>query len=222
MRLFSTFVLLLSTMLLAAFALGCSSESASVKIGLLAPQTGPIAQYAPGFVDAANVAIAELNETHDGDFVFELIVMDSGCDGTQAATAAQSLIDAGVVAIVGAACSGATLGAIAVAASFAQGGTSYHCSLQLCGGAFCLAEPARWPWNPARDSASFASWNPPHPEQHRARRLAAGADLGGRTGLGFDQVPACLRTSGSASERQSLSACSVHLATGSQYFGVHE
>ena len=48
--------------------------------------------------------------------MFELIVMDSGCDGTQAATSAQSLIDSGVSVIVGAACSGATLGAIAVAA----------------------------------------------------------------------------------------------------------
>jgi len=115
MRLFNTSVLLLSAMVLAAFVLGCSSESETVKIGLLAPQTGPIAQYAPGFEDAANVAITELNETHDGDFVFELIVMDSGCDGTQAATSAQSLIDSGVSVIVGAACSGATLGAIAVA-----------------------------------------------------------------------------------------------------------
>ena len=84
------------------------------KIGLLSLQTGPIAVYAPGFEDAANVAIAELNDNEDGN-VYELIVADSGCDGTQAATAAQTLIDSGVVGIVGAACSGATLGAIAVA-----------------------------------------------------------------------------------------------------------
>jgi branched-chain amino acid transport system substrate-binding protein len=62
------------------------------------------------------VAITELNKTHEGDFIFELIVGDSGCDGTQAGTTAQTLIDSGVSAIVGAACSGATLGAIAVAA----------------------------------------------------------------------------------------------------------
>ncbi len=109
-------VFLLSSIILSTIAVGCIGSSETVKIGLLAPQTGPIAQYAPGFEDAAQVAIAELNETHDGDFTFELIVMDSGCDGTQAATAAQSLIDSGVSAIIGAACSGATLGAIAVAA----------------------------------------------------------------------------------------------------------
>jgi len=88
----------------------------TVKIGMLSPQTGPIAQYAPGFEDAGAIAISELNETHQGDFEFELIIGDSGCDGTQAATAAQTLIDSGVSVIVGAACSGATLGAIAVAA----------------------------------------------------------------------------------------------------------
>jgi len=96
--------------------IACGGEATTVKIGLLSPQTGPIAQYAPGFEDAAKIAIAELNTTHEGDFIFELIVGDSGCDGTQAGTSAQTLIDSGVSAIVGAACSGATLGAIAVAA----------------------------------------------------------------------------------------------------------
>ena len=105
--------------LVVLFSLGmlaCFGGSQTVKIGLLSPKTGPIAQYAPGFEDAADVAIEELNATHDGDFIFELIVNDSGCDGTQAATAAQTLIDSGVSVIVGAACSGATLGAIAVTA----------------------------------------------------------------------------------------------------------
>ena len=101
--------------MLALAAIGCSGGgSEAVKIGLLSPQTGPIAQYAPGFEDAGAVAISELNSTHT-DYQFELIVGDSGCDGTQAATAAQTLIDSGVSVIVGAACSGATLGAIAVA-----------------------------------------------------------------------------------------------------------
>jgi branched-chain amino acid transport system substrate-binding protein len=118
MRLLNKFCLLLISVMLAAFALGCGvlGGSETIKIGLLSPQTGPIAQYAPGFEDAGRVAIAELNAAHDGDYTFELIIGDSGCDGTQAATAAQTLIDSGVKAIVGAACSGATLGAIAVTA----------------------------------------------------------------------------------------------------------
>jgi len=87
-----------------------------VKIGLLIPETGPIAQYAPGFDSGGKVALAELNETHEGDFEFELIVGDSACDATTAATAAQALIDRGVSVIVGAACSGASLAAMRVAA----------------------------------------------------------------------------------------------------------
>jgi len=96
--------------------MACAGGSETVKIGMLSPQTGPIAQFAPGFDTAGKVAIAELNATHKGNFEFELIVGDSGCDGTTAATAAQTLVDSGVSAIVGAACSGASTAAIAVAA----------------------------------------------------------------------------------------------------------
>ena len=92
-----------------------SIEVRTIKIGLLSPETGPIAQFAPGFADAAQIALSEINAEYPG-FRFELIIVDTGCDATQAATATQSLVDAGVTAIVGAACSGATLAAIAVAA----------------------------------------------------------------------------------------------------------
>ena len=95
MKSINAFRLLLISVALAAFAVGCGvfGGSETVKIGLLSPQTGPIAQYAPGFEDAGKVAISELNATHDGDYTFELIVGDSGCDGTQAATSSQTLID---------------------------------------------------------------------------------------------------------------------------------
>ena len=107
-------IFLLISLSALALALTACGGGETYKIGLLSPQTGPIAVYAPGFQDAANVAIAELNDNEDGN-VFELVIQDSGCDGTQAATATQTLVDSGVVGIVGAACSGATLGAIAVA-----------------------------------------------------------------------------------------------------------
>ncbi|GIS48120.1 MAG: hypothetical protein Ct9H90mP21_0270 [Methanobacteriota archaeon] len=45
---------------------------------------------------------------------FELVYADSGCDSTMGGTAAQSLVDAGVWAAVGAACSGASMAANAV------------------------------------------------------------------------------------------------------------
>tara|TARA_B100000315_G_C14078948_1_gene363980 strand:- start:46 stop:348 length:303 start_codon:yes stop_codon:yes gene_type:complete len=100
MKLSKAFVWVLAATVLASLAVSCGSESQTVKIGLLSPQTGPIAQYAPGFEDAGKIAITELNKTHEGDFVFELIIGDSGCDGTQAGTTAQTLIDSGVSAIV--------------------------------------------------------------------------------------------------------------------------
>ena len=115
MKLSKAVVLVLSMVLLACLGFACAGAS-TVKIGMLSPQTGPIAQFAPGFDSAGKVALAELNETHAGEFVFELIVGDSGCDGTTAATAAQTLIDSGVSVIVGAACSGASTAAVAVAA----------------------------------------------------------------------------------------------------------
>jgi len=83
----------------------------SMRIGFLNPITGPIANFAPGFTFAAAQAIADLNAA-GGDF--SLVEVDSGCDGTVAGTAAQSLVDSGVVAVAGAACSGASMGANAV------------------------------------------------------------------------------------------------------------
>ena len=85
-----------------------------VKIGLLNPLTGPIDVYAPAFTDAADLAITNLNDGQ-ADYHFSIVEQDSGCDGTTAGTAAQALVDAGVVGIAGAACSGATLGAMVVA-----------------------------------------------------------------------------------------------------------
>jgi len=83
----------------------------SIKIGFLNPISGPISQFAPPFTFAAAQAIADLNAA-GGDFT--LVEMDSGCDGTVAGAAAQTLVDSGVVAVAGAACSGASMGANAV------------------------------------------------------------------------------------------------------------
>ena len=84
----------------------------NIKIGLLNPISGPISQFAPPFTFAGNEAISDLN-ANDG-YSFELIELDTGCDGTVAATSAQTLVDSGVVGVAGAACSGASIGANAV------------------------------------------------------------------------------------------------------------
>ena len=87
----------------------------TVKIGFLNPMTGPIAVYAPGFAAASAVALNMMNVAGWGSGLqFEMVMADSGCDGTAAAAAAQTLVDAGVIGVVGAACSGASMAANAV------------------------------------------------------------------------------------------------------------
>ena len=87
----------------------------TVSIGFLNPMTGPIAVYAPGFGVAANVALGMMNIAGwNSGLQFEMVMVDSGCSGDVAAISAQTLLDAGVVGVVGAACSGATMAANAV------------------------------------------------------------------------------------------------------------
>ena len=114
--------LLALTFMSAALA-GCTSNddtddaddttSDVVKIGFLNPATGPLAQDAAGFEYGALQAVIDLNAAQTTT-VFEAVVADSGCDGTVGAAAAQSLVDANVVAVAGAACSGASMAANAV------------------------------------------------------------------------------------------------------------
>jgi len=85
----------------------------TVKIGFLNPLTGPLAQDASGFTYGATEAITDLNAMQS-NIVFELVEADSGCDGTVGAAAAQTVLDANVVAVAGAACSGASMAANAV------------------------------------------------------------------------------------------------------------
>ena len=87
-------------------------EDVVIKIGFLNDATGPISVYADAFTYAANAA-GDMLSTNDG-YSFEIVEADSACDGTAAGTAAQTLVDSGVVAVAGAACSGASMGANAV------------------------------------------------------------------------------------------------------------
>ena len=105
---------------IAAFYMGTDNPmfvapvtATTIKLGFLNDASGPISQFAAPFTFAWGAAMADLNAMGD-DYVFEVIEADSGCDGTMAGTAAQSLVDAGVVAVAGAACSGASMGANAV------------------------------------------------------------------------------------------------------------
>jgi len=90
-----------------------TTTKTTVKIGFLNPLTGPLEPDAAGFSWGATEAIKDLNAAH-ADYNFELVEVDSGCDGAVAGPAAQTLVDSGVVAATGAACSGASMGANAI------------------------------------------------------------------------------------------------------------
>ena len=96
-----------SSLIIAAPAL-----AQEVKIGFLADVTGGIAGFAPGMIDAGNLAIANVNDQGgilDGQTLVSVIA-DSGCDAGAAGPAADRLVNAeNVTAIFGGYCSGSTL-----------------------------------------------------------------------------------------------------------------
>ncbi|MBF0679061.1 MAG: ABC transporter substrate-binding protein [Devosia sp.] len=102
------------TLAVAAATLGLAAPALAqeVKIGFLADVTGPIAGFAPGMVDAGNLAIANVNDQGgilDG-LTLSSVLADSACDGGAAGPAADRLVNAeNVVAIFGGYCSGATI-----------------------------------------------------------------------------------------------------------------
>lgn len=103
----------LAAVLLGATALAAPAK-ADVKIGLVGGVSGPIAAMAPAMIDAAKLAIKQVNDNGgilDGEQLVAS-VGDSACNpqnGTDAATKAVNIEN--VVAIVGPHCSGAVLAA---------------------------------------------------------------------------------------------------------------
>ncbi|HEC33936.1 MAG TPA: branched-chain amino acid ABC transporter substrate-binding protein [Chloroflexi bacterium] len=95
-------VLLVAVLAFSLFA-GCKREAGTIKIGLEGPMTGDYAYEGQGFEKAVRLLVDQTNEA--GGLLgrqIELIVEDDAGDPTQAALVAQRLVDAGVIAVVGA------------------------------------------------------------------------------------------------------------------------
>ncbi len=93
------------------------AETGPIKIGFLGPLTGDLAGIGENAQAAVAIAVEEINALGGvlGKNV-EVIYEDDGCNGASAATAISKLINTDkVVAVLGGACSGATLGAAPVA-----------------------------------------------------------------------------------------------------------
>ena len=105
---------LISLLTILTLAISGSAFADTVKIGSLSAVTGPIAKLVPPIINGSKLAIKQINAS--GGILngkkLELIVGDTGCNAQASVDAATKLINVEqVVAIVGALCSGATIGA---------------------------------------------------------------------------------------------------------------
>ncbi len=85
--------------------LGACSRQVTVKIGVVAPMSGPLAQYGKDIANGAQIAVDELNSDHFSirgkRARFELVIEDDKASPDAGKTAAQRLIDADVAAVFG-------------------------------------------------------------------------------------------------------------------------
>jgi branched-chain amino acid transport system substrate-binding protein len=109
--------------LIALLLLGACSREVTVKIGVVAPMSGPLAQYGKDIANGAQVAVDELNSDHFSinrkRARFELVIEDDKASPDEGKAAAKRLIDAGVSAVFGHFNSGVS---IAAAPLYAEAG----------------------------------------------------------------------------------------------------
>ncbi|HEY0847669.1 MAG TPA: branched-chain amino acid ABC transporter substrate-binding protein [Noviherbaspirillum sp.] len=95
----------IACMLAGLLLLGACSRQVTVRIGVVAPMSGPLAQYGKDIANGAQIAVDELNSDHFSiqrkRARFELVVEDDKASPEEGKAAAQRLIDAGVVAVFG-------------------------------------------------------------------------------------------------------------------------
>ena len=113
----STKILGLSAAVALLFAAPAMAQE--VKLGFLADLTGPIAGFAPGMVEAGNLAIANVNDQGGilGGQTLTSVVADTLCDGSGGGPGGDRMVNTeNVTAIFGAYCSGPTISAANTAA----------------------------------------------------------------------------------------------------------
>ena len=105
----------LALVALFGLAFARSPARADTLIGLATPLSGPVAWTGARTAEGAELAIAVLNKKNGvlGQRI-RMITVDDNCSGDQAVAAANKLVEAGVVAVVGHDCSGAAIPASVV------------------------------------------------------------------------------------------------------------
>jgi branched-chain amino acid transport system substrate-binding protein len=94
---------------------GCSKIGDTVKIGVAQPMSGPLAPLGKDMLNGVKLAVDEINKTGlkiDGKAVkLEIVSVDDKANADEGKKVAQTLIDAGVVAVVGHLNSGVSMAA---------------------------------------------------------------------------------------------------------------
>lgn len=119
-RRFSIVIVALLIFTMAVSTAYAQEETDTIKIGLYAPMTGPIAFLGEGFEYGATLAIEDLGGEIEG-IPLELVVVDNKCNPTDSINAVRQLIEIEEVDIIlGGGCSSATVAAQPI---IAEGGT---------------------------------------------------------------------------------------------------
>ncbi len=89
---------------------GCGSKKAdSIKVALVGPTTGPVAQYGDMQMSGAKMAIERINAAGGvNGQKLEAVVLDDVCEPKQAVAAANKVVNQGIKYVVGHLCSGST------------------------------------------------------------------------------------------------------------------
>ena len=92
----------------------CRDNARAMKIGLLSPQTGIHSPYATGEENSVQLGVELLNINQRG-LCFSLVIADTESTESGAATAMQTLVDMGVVGVIGPHSTEEALGALPIA-----------------------------------------------------------------------------------------------------------
>ncbi|NOL49711.1 high-affinity branched-chain amino acid ABC transporter substrate-binding protein [Pelistega europaea] len=100
------------SILAAAISMSVTAHADVVKIGIVAPFTGPMTQYGDMTKEGVLTAVEKINAEGGIDgHTFEVVMFDDACEPKQAPTVANSVVNQKVHFVVGPSCSGASLGA---------------------------------------------------------------------------------------------------------------
>jgi len=121
MKMKRTMALLVAVLLIAGMLAGCNGGNGGggggdvdeVTIGMLAPLTGPVAQFGVAVYQGANLYIEQFNAR--GGLQINPIILDEEGDPILAVTMYHNLVDQGVTAILGSVTSGPTMAVVPLA-----------------------------------------------------------------------------------------------------------